>query len=115
MPEPVGEIVEVYWAAHGSEAHFLRNMLADEGIQARVVNEPLTGVIGEVPAGDTAPRLWVHKTDEDRARRLLADWERLRARPRPDAEPADTWKCPTCGEPVDADFDLCWNCQSPRT
>ena len=22
----------------------------------------------------------------------------------------DNWTCPTCGEPVPGDFDVCWSC-----
>jgi len=24
------------------------------------------------------------------------------------------WKCPECGETVEIDFDVCWNCQKPK-
>jgi predicted nucleic-acid-binding Zn-ribbon protein len=24
------------------------------------------------------------------------------------------WKCPTCGEEVEDDFNICWNCQSGK-
>jgi|GEM_PF-2177916 len=26
----------------------------------------------------------------------------------------DYWKCPKCGETVEMDFEVCWNCQNPR-
>ena len=25
------------------------------------------------------------------------------------------WKCSHCGETVDAEYSVCWNCESPRT
>jgi RNA polymerase subunit RPABC4/transcription elongation factor Spt4 len=28
---------------------------------------------------------------------------------------ANAWFCPTCREPVPADFDVCWNCGSDRS
>ena len=24
------------------------------------------------------------------------------------------WKCPQCGEPLEAQFEACWNCGTPR-
>lgn len=105
------EIVEVYSAQDLGQAHFLRDMLADQGIEARVVAE--TG-LGLPPLGESAPCVWVHRADEARARELLADWEKSHARLRPGEDPRPAWKCPACGELVEQDFDVCWNCQTPR-
>ena len=107
------EIVQVYSAADLSQAHFLRNMLADAGIEARVVGE-IASTLG-LPAGDeAAPCVWVHRRDEEVALRLLAEWEYTHARPHPDEKPSSGWKCASCGEMVEDDFELCWNCQNPR-
>ena len=106
------EIVQVYAAADLSQAHFLRNMLTDAGIEARVVGE-VTSTLG-LPAGEeAAPHVWVHQRDEAAARKLLGEWEQVHARPHPDEETTTGWKCPTCGEMVDEDFDVFWNCQNP--
>ena len=107
------EIVQVYSAADLSQAHFLRNMLADAGIEARVVGER-TSTLGLPVGEEAAPCVWVHHRDEQAARQLLVDWERTQAKPHPDEEPTSGWKCTACGEMVDEDFELCWNCQNPR-
>jgi rubrerythrin len=114
MESPDAEIVEVYAAADVTEAHFLRDLLAENGIEARVVGESLQG--GLIPTGDLeiAPRLWVFRHDEARATELLKAYERIHTRPHGDEEPANTWKCPTCSETVEEEFELCWNCQTPR-
>ncbi len=113
MEDPDADIVEAYLAADITEAHFLRDLLEEQGIKARVVGDTLTGMI---PAGEvTAPRVWVFRSDEIRARELLDEYERVHRRPHPDEAPsAETWKCPTCGEEVETEFELCWNCQTPR-
>lgn len=113
MDETEAELIEVYSAADIAEAHFLQSMLEDAGIKARVVGDTLSGL---PPLGEMiAPRVWVFQPDEACARELLAEYERVHRRPHPDDDrPAETWKCPTCGEAVEADFDLCWNCQTPR-
>ncbi|HLJ12108.1 MAG TPA: DUF2007 domain-containing protein [Planctomycetaceae bacterium] len=108
------EIVEVYSAADLAQAYFLRTLLGNEGIEARVVGDKISTGLGLPPVGETAPCLWVRKTDEAKARELLAEFERVHARPHPENEPRSTWKCTACGEMVDDELDLCWNCQNPR-
>ena len=107
------EIVQVYAAADLTEAHFLRNMLADGGIEARVVGER-TSTLGLPVGEEAAPCLWVHQRDEETARQLLVQWEKTRAKPRPSPKSGGGWTCTVCGERVDDEFELCWNCQNPR-
>ena len=107
------EIVQVYSAADASQAHFLCNMLADAGIEARIVGE-VASTLG-IPAGDeAAPCLWVHRRDEKTARQLLTKWEHIHAKPHPEKESRPQWRCAACGAKVDDNFELCWNCQNPR-
>ncbi len=107
------EIVDVYTAASVVEAHFLRGILADEGIEAHVVGDFLEGSTFLLPTV-TQPHVWVHTNDAERSREILTAWERSReTRSENDRAPA-TWKCPTCGSEVDAEMDLCWQCQTPR-
>jgi hypothetical protein len=116
MNEADDDIVEVYSAADITEAAFLRDLLEEAGIRTRVVGDSLQTAVGLLPPGEeTAPRLWVFRADEGKAREMLADYERVHRRPHPDDDPpAESWQCPTCGETVETDFELCWNCQTPR-
>ena len=107
------EIVNVYLAGTLVEAEFLRNMLSDAGIESRVVGAGSV-MAGMLPHEEATPCLWVHGADEVRARQLLAEFEKNLAKPHSDEEPATGWKCTACGEMVDEDFELCWNCQNPR-
>lgn len=113
MDDTTDDIVDIYSAADLTEAYFLRDMLEQAGIATRVVGDTLTGMLP--PGEETAPRLWVFRGDEARARTLLEQFEKQHQRPHPDDDrPAATWQCPTCGEQVDSEFELCWNCQTPR-
>jgi hypothetical protein len=106
-------VVEVYWAKDAPQAHLVKTVLRRAGIDAQVVGEMLQQAIGELPMGPTtSPRVWVAKSDEARARAVIAEWERER-RTAPAAAGAP-WTCPGCGAEVDAGFDLCWKCQGPR-
>ncbi|MGQ0635255.1 MAG: putative signal transducing protein [Planctomycetaceae bacterium] len=111
MSETDDDIVEVYSAADVTEAYFLRDLLADQGIQSQVVGDALPNL---PPGQESAPRLWVHRRDESRAKNVLEEYERRQRAPHPFSDARDAWKCPNCGELVEADFDLCWNCQTPR-
>ena len=100
--------MEVYWATDAQDAHLAKALLEDAGIAARVVGEMLLGVVGELPMGpNTAPRVWVAASDAERARALVAEWEKRTPK-------GVAWSCANCGENVGGQFDLCWNCESPR-
>lgn len=113
MDENNAELVEVYSASDIAEAHFVQSLLENAGIKARVVGDALSGL---PPLGEqVAPRVWVFQSDEAVAKELIAEYELVHRRPHPeDDAPAETWKCPNCGEEVEAEFELCWNCQTPR-
>ncbi|MSR59951.1 MAG: hypothetical protein EXS05_20320 [Planctomycetaceae bacterium] len=70
-------LVEAYLAASSHQAHFLRNMLADAGIEARFVDELSTLGIrsGEV----SGPCLCVRRRDRQRARQILEAWDAAQA------------------------------------
>ncbi len=106
--------VEVYVGRNASDAAAALAMLRAEGIEGRIVGENLQTAAGDLGISYNAlPRIWVVAEHAARARELIARHEE-EARER-DSEPAgDPWTCPKCGETVEADFDLCWNCQTER-
>lgn len=71
--------VEVYAAGNMAEAQFVRNLLADAGIEATIVGEPLGMAAGRVPPLLATPRIWVRAGDADRARPVVEEYERRRA------------------------------------
>jgi hypothetical protein len=64
-------LVTIYRAAHSIEASLVKNLLADEGIEAVVteINEPLAGL------DITPPDVMVRAADEQRARAFIVDYE----------------------------------------
>lgn len=105
------EVVDVYTAANGPQAHFLKGLLADAGIEARVVGDALQAAGYNTV---TPPHLWVRANRAEAAREVLQAWEFHSHEPHPENRPPPTWICPTCEAEVDDDFDLCWQCQTPR-
>src|SRR5262249_4053182 len=57
--------VEVYAAGDIAEAQFVRGILADAGIEATVVGEPLGAAVGELPPLVATPRVWVRADDAE--------------------------------------------------
>jgi rubrerythrin len=99
------ELVLVYKAENVTEAHLVRNLLADEDIDAVVdaENAPLTLPI-------TPASVQVRRADEGRAREIIEryDAEQERRADRPD------WTCPSCRATVVGAFDECDACGATR-
>lgn len=99
-------LVSVYQGANVTEAHLVRNLLLEEGIEAHVSeqNEPLSGL----PIA--APDVLVHLKDQPQAAEIIAAYEegRFERAARPD------WKCPSCGLTVLGLHDQCDNCGAEK-
>ena len=92
----------VYRAANPVEAALVRDYLRGHGLDAHCLDPYAWGGHGELPATHF-PRVAVSDAAQiDRARALIAEYER------PTTGPA--WVCRECGETSDAGFALCWNC-----
>ncbi len=100
----------LYIARDRIEAQFLRDFLDRHRIPSVVLGDYLSGAAGELPA-TLFPAVWVlEEEDLERALELL---------PRFIAEGkgqpgGPAWICDACGEEVEGDFALCWNCGHPR-
>ena len=100
---------KLYEAADRVEAQMLKDFLQDQGIPSVLLGDYLSGAAGELPA-NLFPTLWVTKDEQYlRARRLIGEFTAGHQ-----SDGADAWCCPVCGEDVDPEFDICWNCASPR-
>ncbi len=89
-------------------ALLLRQRLEQEGIPCLLRNEDLFTALGEIPVLKCLPELWV--IDDEiypRAKLLLEQWLRS-------GESDSSWICPGCGEPLEGQFDACWNCGRER-
>lgn len=89
----------------------LRQLLADNRIMSFIKNEHLAGGIGELPAFDCWPELWVTESAlVDQARTLIEAFSA-------EAQTAihqGPWTCPGCGEDIEASFGSCWNCGTDK-
>ena len=84
-----------------------QQMLAGAGIRCDIRNRYLGAAVGELPADQVAPELWIRDdADEPRACALLEEFRRPARLP--------VWRCPRCGELVEGQFFQCWNCETTR-
>lgn len=101
-------VLEVYSADDMMDAEFIRHVLAEQGIQAKIVGANLQTIYGGLPIQFEVPRVWVCSEDFTLAKTLVdeAKTEQLRR-----AALRKEWNCSNCGETNTADFEICWSCQ----
>lgn len=103
MTEPTVNLIP---CASDSQAEFMRQMLMEAGIPASVRGTSQASALAMGGASTGAIFLVVPKSRVDDANRTL---ETMRS-----MEPGEPWHCGRCNEDVDAGFEICWSCQSPR-
>lgn len=97
---------KLYSAANLPDAYIVLNLLANEGIEARVFNQNAQGGLGEIPFNEAYPEVWLSNTqDAIRAQKILLDYQRCPVATR--AAP-----CAKCGEENPENFQICWNCSA---
>ena len=101
-------ILEVYSADDLMDAEFIRHVLAEQGINAKIVGANLQTIIGDLPAQLASPRIWVVEEDYAQAKILV---DEAKAEQRRRAALRKDWTCSFCGETNSADFEICWCCQ----
>jgi Putative prokaryotic signal transducing protein len=108
----------VYTGRDEMDAHFVKGLLQQEGIEASVVGENLLNAVGTLPISDKSlPCVYVNEPDEERASLIVRDYQqvdRVNAEEAVEDAPRPTWKCANCGEAVEEQFSECWNCGHAR-
>ena len=112
----MSELKKIYVADGPGDAHVLRGLLEVEGIEAVIRGDdmvPLQG--GSLFHLETRPSVWVLADDAGRYGRaveIAAGYAAGKHAPAGSEEP--TWRCPSCGESIEAQFTACWNCGAER-
>jgi len=97
-------MLRVYSAASLPDAHLVRGLLGQAGIDATVFNENLQGGLGEIPFTHAYPEVWiVDERDLQRAREVIRQIERP-------APGLGSIVCPRCQQGSPGHFQICWNC-----
>lgn len=99
----------VFATADPVQAGWLESLLGAAGIACLVRNRYLGGAIGELPLNECWPELWVLDDADLRPAELI-----VREALAPPMGSQSAWRCPRCGEALEAQFELCWQCGSVR-
>lgn len=95
--------------SRSADAHCLRAELENNGIRSRVANEHSTSLLGASwfgPIGAFWVEVLVFESDAEEA--LII---KNRLQPEANQTEISEWTC-SCGEIVDAGFEICWACSS---
>ena len=88
------------------DAHILRGLLQQSGIEAHVFNENAQSGVGQLPVSEACPEVWLaDERDFARSEELIRAFE---SAPRE----SGSLHCPVCREDNPANFQLCWSCGS---
>src|SRR3990172_2103817 len=108
-PAADDELVTIAKFGSPQDAHLLRSVLEAEGIRACVVDDVTTTWLWYLGTALGGAKLQVAKRDADRAKGALRE-----AGSGETAIDSCPWTCPKCGTEVDAGFEICWSCESPK-
>ena len=101
-------MIRLYRAANLPEAHLIKDLLAQEGIESFVFNENAQSGAGQLPLTEIYPEVWVAKDrDLANARSVVQRFEKSATSPA-----AVDRVCGACGQMNPAGFEICWNCQA---
>ncbi|RJG42243.1 putative signal transducing protein [Motilimonas pumila] len=85
----------------------IKNILAQAGVETLLRNEFSQAGLGEIPAFDTWPELWViEPLQYEKAQQLVEAIKQQHNAP--------AWFCTQCHEENDGSFEICWQCQHER-
>ena len=96
----------VYTHEHLFMVGNVRNFLDGAGIAFVVKNEYAQGAVGELPAHDCWPQIWVSEAQYQKALAVIECLFKDRYQTH--------WRCPKCQEANEPSFDVCWQCQTAR-
>jgi len=94
----------VYTAETVFQVTHIKNVLEAAGVRTELRNQRLTGGVGEIPFLETWPELWAAELDVPRARELIE--ESVHG----DGTIESPWSCTGCGERIEGQFAVCWQC-----
>ena len=104
---------KVYIAQDHSDAHFVAGILQEHGISCEVLGEDLWGARGALSVSpDTLPAVWIQDDNSyEQAEKLVRQIENKTLNATTGESP---WKCPSCGEEIEAQYTDCWQCGTNR-
>lgn len=98
--------VKIYSTLNIADAHTVKFLFENNGIDAVIENLEMNPFFGMVAAKDAEAQVWVPEGKSEEAAALLAESSSL------DLTDIRLVKCKQCGEMVCDRFEYCWNCMA---
>ena len=97
--------MKIYSAANPPEAHIVCELLKSHQIDCEVRGEGMFGLQGELPFGeDSEPYVWLYNQSKRyEALSLIKEFTFP-------TQSGKEWICQQCGETIEPQFALCWQC-----
>jgi hypothetical protein len=96
------------------EANFVRNILAEEGIESYLENEAAVDMLWVLNNAIGGVKLLVNPSDVERARRVIDRHSpELVSRENEKPRAASGGKCLNCNAKLEPGFEVCWSCGEP--
>ena len=96
---------KIYTSPNRMLVGLLSGALSDHGIGCIIRNDFLGGGVGDLPAQECWPELWVLRDQDEVPARQVVDAVLPRH-----AISGEPWQCPQCGEWLEPQFAACWHC-----
>lgn len=105
-------MTEVYKALSPQDAHIVKVLLIDNGIDAFVLNDMLFNLAGKLPFDeDILPVVFIAgDSQKEKALKIVSEYVKNLNRECSGKE----WICKKCQESNPDTFEICWNCQEER-
>ncbi|MEO2019008.1 MAG: hypothetical protein ABGZ53_32075 [Fuerstiella sp.] len=111
------DLLTVATYTSASKARLVTIVLGGNGIQSAVVGDQIAEALGFFAVGLAKVELQVRRSDADEACRLLSEWEQESGFRKQDRWSVDSrmgWRCSSCSETNQQNFDECWSCSAFR-
>jgi len=96
---------KIYTCENNLSMNHIKNVLENNGIGCLIRNESLGSTAGELPPIVAWPELWLKDLSQESAALKLIH-EITTGPPEVNVD----WECEQCGEQIEGQFQLCWNC-----
>jgi len=97
-------MLRVYTGQVLALVEIMKEVLSMHNIDSHIKNQYLSGAVGEIPPNESWPQLWVADQDFERALMIIEEAQR------DSPESQEMLICSKCGEEVEGQFAVCWNC-----
>ena len=104
-------IKTLYTAANTPEAHLIKGLLEQSGIEVSLAGDSLTIGIGGLPIDAAHVEVKVNEDQFEEAVKIVKDYENKMLG---DVEESTQWECKNCSKMNPVSFGICWNCQTEK-